>query len=286
MRTPQMIRVSDITETIYSSTDHSDYAILAGDTETVRAEKKLMTAIRNDTHEQMERLKSLLTTEREKQLLQSIADKRRLYLATRDKLVVHALEGRKTEALQMLNVMKPLRKAFLDSLKELDSYALEQAGLVGDHAGVWSGRNWVVFKVLVTLAIAVMVILWILRSITVSLNAAAETASRIAEQDPTEKVETNDAVETGHLMTAMTNIVCNLEEVVTQTRNVATATNEQAAMTGETSGNVQPITESARQTAYGAHESAIVSAQLCENAEELQRLAQQFNQIGRMPIAS
>jgi methyl-accepting chemotaxis protein len=71
-------------------------------------------------------------------------------------------------------------------------------------------------------------------------------------------------------------ILHQINDVAMQVNQIATAAEEQTATTHEISSNMQQITDVIHQTSQGAHESASAANQLHGNAEELQRLVQQF----------
>ncbi|GAW66584.1 chemotaxis protein [Geoanaerobacter pelophilus] len=84
---------------------------------------------------------------------------------------------------------------------------------------------------------------------------------------------TNEAARSGE---ALREILEQVNDVVMQVNQIATAAEEQTATTSEISTNMLQITEVVQQTSHGAHESATAAAQLNGNAFELQQLVQQF----------
>jgi methyl-accepting chemotaxis protein len=84
---------------------------------------------------------------------------------------------------------------------------------------------------------------------------------------------TQEAAKSGE---ALQNILQQVNDVAMQINQVATAAEEQTATTSEISSNMMQITEVVQQTSQGAHDSASAAAQLSVNAEELQRLVNQF----------
>jgi len=75
---------------------------------------------------------------------------------------------------------------------------------------------------------------------------------------------------------ALRDILDHINTVAMQVNQIATAAEEQTTTTHEISCHMQQITEVVQLTATGVHESATAAAQLHGNAEELQRLVQQF----------
>ena len=75
---------------------------------------------------------------------------------------------------------------------------------------------------------------------------------------------------------ALEEILGQINQVTDQINHIATAAEEQTAVTTEISGNMVRITEVVQQTAQGADKSATAAAQLSRNAEELQQLVHHF----------
>ncbi len=75
---------------------------------------------------------------------------------------------------------------------------------------------------------------------------------------------------------ALQQILEGINEVTLQVHQIATAAEEQTAVTGEISTNIHQITEVVQQTASGAHETAGAAATLSRSAHELEGLVGRF----------
>ena len=75
---------------------------------------------------------------------------------------------------------------------------------------------------------------------------------------------------------ALSQIVDAISEVSMQVHQIATAAEEQTAVTGEISSNIHQITDVVSDTARGAHETATAASQLSSLAGELQRIVGRF----------
>ncbi|MDD5285076.1 MAG: methyl-accepting chemotaxis protein [Desulfuromonadaceae bacterium] len=75
---------------------------------------------------------------------------------------------------------------------------------------------------------------------------------------------------------ALQQIVDAISEVSMQVHQIATAAEEQTAVTGEISSNIHQITDVVSDTARGAHETAAAASQLSSLAIELQRMVGRF----------
>ncbi|MEI6209206.1 MAG: methyl-accepting chemotaxis protein [Desulfuromonadales bacterium] len=75
---------------------------------------------------------------------------------------------------------------------------------------------------------------------------------------------------------ALSQIVEAINDVSSQVHQIATAAEEQTAVTGEISSNIHQITDVVSETARGAHETASAASQLSTLAHGLQRLVGRF----------
>jgi len=91
-------------------------------------------------------------------------------------------------------------------------------------------------------------------------------------------VRTVDAgtAETARSGDALEEILAQTSEVATQVNQIASAAEEQTAVTGEISNNMHQINDVVCDTASGAHATAAAASRLSQNAEELQHQVQRF----------
>ncbi len=75
---------------------------------------------------------------------------------------------------------------------------------------------------------------------------------------------------------ALQQILAGIKEVTMQVHQIATAAEEQTAVTGEISTNIHQITDVVQQTANGAHETAGAASNLSNLSKDLERLVRRF----------
>ena len=85
---------------------------------------------------------------------------------------------------------------------------------------------------------------------------------------------TEDAAKSGE---ALGNIRKQIDAVVEQINQIATAAEEQMATTNEITGNIQMITEVVQMSASCSHDSAEAARNLSQHADQLHRLVKRFN---------
>jgi methyl-accepting chemotaxis protein len=269
-RMPQLQRAAAITEAIHTSAIHIDEAMLARDPETVRKELEITVSNRKETNENMDRLKSSLTTEKEKELFQKVLDSRKPYVQARDGMIALVKEGKKEEALTALESVRPLRRSFLGALNELRDQVRQEsdAAAAATQNGARSARNIILILSLSTVIITSLIFLWIVRSITTPLRSLIETANRIAERDLTLSIEATDGTETGQLMSAMANMAQNLGDIVARTSRISDSI---ASASGQLQSTSREMAQGAEEAADQTHSVVAASEEMSATAADIAR---------------
>ena len=136
------------------------------------------------------------------------------------------------------------------------------------------------------IALGILIAIFVTRSITVPLQSAVEVSNKLAVGDLTVVVASDNTDETGHLLTAMGNMVYKLREIVGEvqaaTKNVAAGSqelsssseqmsqgaSEQAAAAEEASASMEQMTSNIRQNADNALQTEKIAVKSAENAKE------------------
>ena len=280
-RMPQSDSASAIIAAVRSSAMSMDDAYFAEGADATRAELETADGNRILTLESMKLLKETLVTDKEKQLLQNMVDKRNLYVAVRDKIVGQLREGNKAQVLEGLKAVKPLRKDFLNALKDLHDHVHEQAKLDGSATarGAKAARNAIIALAFITLTVTLLVAFWIFRSISGPLSAAIATANRIAQRDLTVRVTGVGSTETGQLMSAMADMVGNLREIVSRTsgisQNIASASSELHGTSEKLAAGAEEVAGQTHTVAAASEEMSATSNDIAHNCHAAARSSQQ-----------
>lgn len=103
-----------------------------------------------------------------------------------------------------------------------------------------------------------------------------ETATAISSMEAGVRGTEQGAQEAAQLETALQSILQQVNSVTDQINQIATAAEEQTSTTREISHNVLNLNELAQQNNNAIQESAMTTASVSQQAEELQRLVNQF----------
>ncbi len=138
----------------------------------------------------------------------------------------------------------------------------------------------------ISIALAVVIALFLARSITLPLSEGVVVMNKLSAGDLTVSVEVKSKDETGQLFSAMKNMIMNLTAVVLQVRaaadNVASGSEqlssgaqelsqgatEQAASIEETSSSMEEMTSNIRQNSDNAHQTEKIAQKSAADAIE------------------
>lgn len=293
-RIPQIKMVADINVAISSSALHIDEAMMAWDAATTKAELAPLAANQKAAGESMERLKTSLSSDKEKALFQAVASKRAPYSATRNQVVALLLEGKKVPASRLLAELRPMRDAYQTALLELQSDVQQQAKLEGTRTedSARAARLAIIILMVLAAGIAGVVTYWLISSITKPLDAAVQTADRLAERDLTVEVAGSGRTETGRLMAAMANMVQNLRDIVSQTTSIAASIAASSTQLHATSEKIatgaEQVACQTQTVATASEEMSATSNDIAQNCHTAARSAQQATnaaEIGAQVVA-
>jgi len=293
VRIPQLKRVSEIAEAIYTSAIHIDEALLAENLEGARAELELTNANRKATNENMERLKASLATAQEKALFQAIIDRRTPYIAKRDGLIKLAGEGRKAEAVQALAALKPLRAAFVGALKDLDR-AVQDLARQAHEQTLAQARTarWVLLAALfAALAIAALALAWIVRGITIPLDDFQRGVDRLGRGDFTVSVGAGSADEFGRMGQALNRAMASLRSAFGQLKGdalqVASGSTQLSAASDQMAGASHEISRASEQQRAALEQVASAMTELSASIEQIsQHVRASRSQVERAELAA
>jgi methyl-accepting chemotaxis protein len=287
-RMPQFHDVSGITEGIYSSALHIDEALISDDPATVQAELDLTSANSQATNAHMARLKASLRTEREKALLQAIGDRRAPYLAVRNELIKQIREGRKAEAQQKLTLLKPLRKAFLDALKDLDGKVQDEASLAGESTMSGARAAWAaqIALLLASLAVAAIAMAWIVRSIAAPMRDFQAGVARLGRGDFTVAVNAGSGDEFGQMGQGLNQAMAALRGSFNQLKGtalqVASGSTQLSAASEQMAGASHEISQASEQQRAALEQVASAITELSASiAQVSERVRSSRGQVER-----
>jgi methyl-accepting chemotaxis protein len=189
-----------------------------------------------------------------------------------NRVIELALAGNNAEAVAFMNAeARPTLRALQDVFDELVEYNIERSAKRYEQASKAGQTARLVMLGIggVAVALAVIIALFITRSITGPLAGGVEVASRIADGDLTVKVEVNSSDETGQLMAAMQAMVANLRQLVGQTveisAGIASAADQLHSTSEQMSIGAEEVANQTNTVATAGEEMAATSTDIARN---------------------
>ena len=137
-------------------------------------------------------------------------------------------------------------------------------------------RNTAIGVVIVGVALAIFIGMWLVRAITVPLNEAVRIAESVAAGDLTQNINVHSTDETGQLMQAMQNMNSSLVDIVgqvrTSTETIAVASREISTGNADLSNRTESQASSLEETASSMEQLTSTVKQNAENARQANQL--------------
>jgi methyl-accepting chemotaxis protein len=255
-RIPQLKQVSEVTQIVYSSGIHIDEAVMAEDKIMAQAELDASVASRKISNEDMNLLKASLTSEAGKALFQKILDTRGPYMVVKDQLVKQVEDGRRQEAHQALPALKAARNTYISALQETLEHVQAQAQSAGDETmrAARMSEYMMLAVALGSLVVAVVIMVWITRSISGPLDEFQRGVESFGQGDFTVSVGAQRTDEFGQMGKTLNRAMSSLRNAF-----------------GQLKGN-------AIQVASGSTQLSAASEQMAATSSEISRASEQQRQ--------
>ncbi len=264
MGSKRLVQVSilgDLTKNIITATGYLQTASIADNKESLDKAIAAMQDTRKGITDDFDKLKALVQSEKGKSLLQALTDKRKPTAEMRDQIVKLLREGKRKEALAMLDKFMPVQAAYVAGAEDLGTFVRGKStdiNTAADSNAKTAGMVIVIFSVIAT-GIAVFVAFWVVRSITRPLNEAVNTANQLAAGNLDVKLEIRGNDELSELLKALEKVIDSYN--TTLSKILATANSTVSAVDSLRTRN-EKIKE-------GASEQAGQAAQIAASAEQM-----------------
>jgi len=217
-----------------------------------------------------------------REMLAAIAEKRKAYVAARDKLF-GAQESSKGDPAALKRLLDsevvPAMKAYEDALQALSKRQSDIGAEAREAVRQAYAAGIQVLTAFTVVALALGgALAWLLtRSITRPLREAVAVANAVAQGDLSSRIEVTSSDETGALMAALKSMNENLNGLVTRVRSgadsIATAAGEVAAGNQDLSARTEQQAGSLEESASSMEELTGTVRQNADNARQGNRMA-------------
>jgi methyl-accepting chemotaxis protein len=256
------------------------HVLQESDADMQTADKALAT--RRDTmRKQQEALAALMADPEEKRIFTAFQQDLDAYMAESAKLTALSHEGKKDEARALFKgasnkIYRKINEEFeaLSKYNDSGSDASEQAA----EQVFNMSRKLIIGALLLSVAIGLLLAMWVARIVAKPLNEAIGVAQRVASGDLTADIEVGSRDETGMVMSSLRDMNQSLAHVVGQVRGstdaIATASAQIASGNMDLSARTEGQASSLEETAAAMEALTITVRKNADNAGLADQLAQ------------
>ena len=239
----------------------------------------------------VEKLKQSVTLPRGKEILGQVLDQREKYIAGQEKLIKLIETGSAEEAKQYLNTeLRPVLAAYQGALETFNKFQAELVDSAGKSAsdGYEQARNLMIGIVALALLVAVVLAVWVIRSVTGPLGGEPDEAKVVVEKialgDLTADIKVK-AGDTSSLMAATSRMQTSLRKMVGDLKENAEGVASAAAQLAATSSQVATATayqsEAASAMAAAVEEMTVSINHVSDSAREAHSVTAETGELSQ-----
>ena len=246
----------------------------------VKSATSQIAAAAADVDAQYKTLNTLVSSEKGKELMARMQQRRGDFLKLRDQYLTTLQQGQRDEALKLLEEqLRPAQRAYMAAIDEQFEYQFKRtvdAGALAESAALALQRD-VLIAAALAIGIAIFLAITIIRSITRPLAQAVEAADRVAGGDLSGQIVVQSKDETGHLLSALQRMQQSLVNTVSTVRQnaegVASASAQIASGNNDLSARTEQQASALEETAASMEELGSTVRQNADNARAANQLA-------------
>ena len=246
----------------------------------IKREQTGIEEARKQIGDRLQKLETSVRSEAGKAILARITESRAKYAAELTKFIDLVNAGKTDEAKGLLlGDMYAGQKSYFAALDDMVKFQDTQmdAAASDAHGAVASMKLIMTIAMLVALAAAVLLGLWIIRAITRPINQAVGIARAVADGDLSQQFDASGSSETALLLTALKDMQTSLYRVVSNVRQgsegVSTASAEIASGNHDLSARTESQASALEQTAASMEQLSATVKQNADSARQANQLA-------------
>lgn len=234
----------------------------------------------------LKQLEAQVTTDGGKAALEAFKDPRNKYIAAQDRYMDAVKVGRTQDARSlMLQDIPPVRASYHQALDNVIAYQNQlmdaSIGRAADAARIIQVA--ILTGTSIALVIAVLMALWIIRSITRPITQAVQVANAVAAGKLNNTIHVNGSDETAQLLQSLQSMQQGLAQVVSKVRegseSVATASEQIAHGNQDLSSRTESQASALQQTAASMEELNSTVRQNSDSAQQANEFAQNASAV-------
>ncbi len=259
---PKAVMLNDIRNQINIVARAVRNMIILDDKEETKRSMKMIADAREAVNKDLEKLGKVVRSDTGKAALKELTDARAAYLTDQKTVISHLEAGERDKARDVIAAsLRKTQASYLDAINKMLEHQNKEVEKVGAEAdrNVMQARTIVIALLLVSIILAVVFSILIVRSITRPIEPMVAAAKRIAEGDLNVAIEHRSNDEIGQLSDSLRIMAENLKRMISQVSSTST---QIAAASSQ-------LHSTAEQIATGAEEVAAQAATVATASEEM-----------------
>jgi methyl-accepting chemotaxis protein len=277
--TPKVISLYEIQKNLNIAARATRNLLLLSDPAAMQKELAYISEARKNVGERMSKLEAGIKSDAGKAAFAKLVEARTGYVAQLNKFLELATSTPDDAKTLLMGDMHAAQQAYFDALDsqiKLQENMMDKAELEAESA-ISHVKTAAITAVAAALLVAVLMALWIIRSITGPLNQAVAISRAVASGDLSTPFAANGTNETGLLLVALKDMQSHLIKVVSAVRDgsdsVATASAEIAHADLDLSARTEGQASSLEQTSASMEQLSSNVRQNADNARKANQLA-------------
>nr|WP_113868059.1 methyl-accepting chemotaxis protein [Brenneria salicis]NMN91221.1 methyl-accepting chemotaxis protein/methyl-accepting chemotaxis protein-2 (aspartate sensor receptor) [Brenneria salicis ATCC 15712 = DSM 30166]RBP60450.1 methyl-accepting chemotaxis protein/methyl-accepting chemotaxis protein-2 (aspartate sensor receptor) [Brenneria salicis ATCC 15712 = DSM 30166]RLM30077.1 chemotaxis protein [Brenneria salicis ATCC 15712 = DSM 30166] len=242
----------------------------------------IISGLMNDLQKSVSDEKSLV-------ILQNIAEIRREFLGSTNKLTTFILAGNTDEALaEYFNITRMSQQRYIEKVTEFIDVQDDNMGIAAQDVAASYHETLILLTIIIITSVIIGLIIatLITRSVTHPIKEALVVAENVAQGDLTSEIRINRKDETGMLLTALHHMNISLRQIVSQVRDgaetissaasqiaagnqdLSARTEEQASSLEETASSMEQLTSTIKNTADNTVQATSLAASTSETVQK------------------
>ena len=279
-RYPKIVAFNEIKSDIDQIARSLRNMLLMNEPAELQKEREVIEASRKKIGDSLAELEKTITSEKGVAGLKSIKEARGTFVASQKRFFDLIFTGKSEEArLFLLAEVRPQQLDYAKKVDEATDFQAElmaQSGLAVDAAAsqgkavMWTAAG-------VSIAAAVLLAMWLVRSITGPLNRAVEVSRAVADGDLSMDLQVSGQNETAQLLRSLATMKDRLNGIVSDVRQsaegVATASAEISQGNNDLSSRTEEQASALEETAASMEQLTGTVSQNADNARQANQLA-------------
>jgi methyl-accepting chemotaxis protein len=253
-RFPKVVKANVIIDILNANARVVRNMLLLTKADDIKREADRLPDMSKRMSEELDAISKMPMNDEEKAVLAEINAARGPYRDHLVKVIKLANDGAREEGTALL--LGDMRKSFNDYIKtlekliELETKSMEATGKSADELVV-ATRNQIITVGIIAGLLAIVLGVFITRSITTPLNQAVGVANKLSEGDLTVRIDASSKDETGQLLAAMQAMVAKLAQIIGEVRGAA---DNLSSASEQVSATAQSLSQSSSEQAASVEE--------------------------------